>query len=93
MIAHQDEPRLNGYSVCLASYPPQVEQLELVQLPQELPPPMGVAVPPATFEKDAKDETSRLAFFPHLGHLMLSSAWLNDRSKSNRLSQPEQQYS
>jgi len=50
-----------------------VAQVEEEQVPQELPPPMEVDIPPASLAKDAKDEINLLASWLHTGHKATSS--------------------
>lgn len=83
---------MNGYKLYHWSYP-HVEQLEDEQVLHELPPPIGMETPPVPLEKDAKDETSLLAPWLHLGHVTASLAWLKERNKSNLLPQVRQRYS
>ncbi len=70
-----------------------MEQLEDEQVLHERPPPVGVETPPLSLEKDAKDETSLLALWLHLGHVTSSLAWLKEHSKSNLFPQVKQRYS
>lgn len=77
-----------------AIYPalPQVLQLPLAQLEQELPP-TGVADPPSLTVKQAKVESTRSALFLQVGQVPGEPDRLNGRMSSNLESQVRQTYS